>query len=567
MIAASGWGTDWPYVAAPFVFYFFTVFWLLVMGEHGDERNVVRAFFKRISYSLERLTGYPGWCMAGVLSGLLVLAVAVMGLYWDVAWHVDFGRDEQLFTPSHTMILLGLGGMVYAGIIAVIFATNDGADVGFRFSGLRIPRSALMFAVLGMGGVAAFPLDELWHRAYGIDVTLWSPSHLQLVAGGSLGPIALLLMILEGRRRAAPTALGHVIHATTAGAVLVGLSTFQGEFDFGVPQFQALYLPVLFALAMGFGLVLTRLALGPGGALAAVTAYLVLRAAIGVLVAGALNHTFPRFPLYLGAALAVEAAALVVGTRRTLRFAVAAGAAAGTVGLALEMAWVDASGWFEIEPSRLMVPGTVLGLVAAAAAAVIGAGLGRAWRHGAGEPSSPVPAAALAAAAAAVIVVLAIPLPRNVGEVDAVIRLQPEGEQARVGVELTPADAAEDATAFGIMSWQGGGRRWSALDEVAPGRYVSAEAVPVTGSWKSMVSLMRGDEVMAAAIYMPADEEIGASAVEALPERRVAFQRNTDVLLREATDGPAWPAVLAYTGVGLVTAFWVLLFALTARRG
>ncbi|MGH9150989.1 MAG: hypothetical protein ACRD03_01000, partial [Acidimicrobiales bacterium] len=353
MIAAAGWGTDWPYVAAPFVFYSFTVFWLLVMGEHGDERNVVRAFFKRISYSLERLTGYPGWCMAGVLSGLLVLAVAVMGLYWDVAWHVDFGRDEQLFTPSHTMILLGLGGMVYAAVIAVIFATNDGADVGFRFSGLRIPRSALMFAVLGVGGVAAFPLDELWHRAYGIDVTLWSPSHLQLVAGGSLGPIALLLMVLEGRRRAEPTALGHVIHATTAGAVLVGLSTFQGEFDFGVPQFQALYLPVLFALAMGFGLVLTRLAMGPGGALAAVTAYLVLRGAIGLLVAGTLNHTFPRFPLYLGAALAVEAAALVVGTRRTLRFGLAAGAAAGTVGLALEMAWVDASGWFEIEPSRL----------------------------------------------------------------------------------------------------------------------------------------------------------------------------------------------------------------------
>ncbi|MGH9151114.1 MAG: hypothetical protein ACRD03_01635, partial [Acidimicrobiales bacterium] len=177
-----------------------------------------------------------------------------------------------------------------------------------------------------------------------------------------------------------------------------------------------------------------------------------------------------------------------------------------------------------------------------------------------------VPAAALGVAAAAVIVVLAIPLPRNVGEVDAVIRLQPEGEHARVGVELAPADAAEDATAFGIMSWQGGGRRWSALDEVAPGRYRSAEAVPVTGSWKSMISLMRGDEVMAAAIYMPADPEIGASAVEALPERRVAFQRNTDVLLREATDGPAWPAVVAYAGVGLVTVFWVVLFALTARR-
>ena len=566
MIAAAGWGTDWPFVAAPFIFYFFTVFWLLVMGDHGDERNIVRAFFKRISNSLENVTGYPGWCMAGALSGLLVLAVAVMGLYWDVAWHIDLGRDKDLFTPSHTMILLGLGGMVYAAVIAVIFATNDGAPVGFKFAGLTIPRSALMFAVLGIGGVAAFPLDELWHQAYGVDVTLWSPSHLQLVAGGSLGPIALLLMVLEGRRQAQPTVLGHLIQATTAGAVLVGLSTFQGEFDFGVPQFQALYLPVLFALAMGFGLVLTRMAMGPGGAVAAVVAYLVLRGAIGLLVAGGLNHSFPRFPLYLGGALCVEVVALVVGTRRTLPFAVAAGAAIGTVGLALEMVWVDASGWFDIEPSALMLPGTVLGLVAATAAAVVGAGLGRAWRHGMAVDTDPMPGAALAVAAVAVLVTLAIPLPRNVGDVDAVVRLQPEGELAKVAVELTPADAAENATAFGVMSWQGGGRQWAELEEVAPGQYVSTKAVPITGNWKSMVSLMRGDEVMAAAVYMPADAEIGATAVEALPERQVAFARNTDVLLREAKDGPAWPAAAAYTGVGLVTALWILLFAFTGRR-
>jgi hypothetical protein len=230
------------------------------------------------------------------------------------------------------------------------------------------------------------------------------------------------------------------------------------------------------------------------------------------------------------------------------------------------MVWVDASGWFDIEPSALMLPGTVLGLVAATAAAVVGAGLGRAWRHSMAVDTDPMPGAALAVAAVAVLVTLAIPLPRNVGDVDAVVRLQPEGELAKVAVELTPADAAENATAFGVMSWQGGGRQWSELDEVAPGQYVSTKAVPITGNWKSMVSLMRGDEVMAAAVYMPADPEIGASAVEALPERQVAFARNTDVLLREAKDGPAWPAVAAYTGVGLVTALWILLFAFTGRR-
>ncbi|MGI8684128.1 MAG: hypothetical protein ACR2MO_03335 [Acidimicrobiales bacterium] len=567
MLAFAGWGTDWPFVAAPFVFYFFTVFWLLVMGDHEGETNPIRMFFRRISTALEDITGYPGWAMAGALSGLLVLAVAALGLYWDVAYHIDFGRDNQLMTPSHTMILLGLGGMVYAAVIAVIFATNDRTSVGFGFAGMRIPWSALMLAVLGFGGVAAFPLDELWHRAYGIDVTLWSPTHLQLVAGGGLGPIAVLLMLLEGRSQASPRALGRIIEATTGGAVLVGLSTFQGEFDFGVPQFQGMYLPVLFAVVMGFGLVLVRMALGRGGALTSVAAFLVLRISLALLVGGALNHTTPRFPLYLLGAICVEVVAFLLGTEKTLRFGLVAGAAVGTIGVAGEMVWVDASGWFDIEPSSNFLPALVLGLVAAAAAAVLGAGLGRAWRPvGAGDASTPMPLAALGVAGLAVVVALALPLPRNVGEVDAVIRLEPVGDLAKVAVDITPAGAADDATAFGVMSWQGGGTVWAELEKTGPGHYVTTKAVPITGSWKSMVSLQRGDEVMAAPIYLPADAEIGASAVPALPERTTPFVRNTEVLLREAKDGPAWPALLAYAGVALVASVWIGLFAFTGRR-
>ena len=565
MIAFAGWDTDWPFVAAPFVFYFFTVFWLLVMGDHEGLRNPIRMFFRRISTALEDITGYPGWAMAGALSGLLVLAVAALGLYWDVAYHVDFGRDNQLFTPSHTMILLGLGGMVYASVIAVIFATNDEAPVGFRFSGLHIPWSAVMLAALGFGGVAAFPLDNLWHEAYGIDITLWSPTHLQLVAGGGLGPIAVLLMLLEGRAHARPMVLGRIIEATTAGAVLVGLSAFLGEFDFGVPQFQALYLPILFAVVMGFGLVLARMALGTGGALSAVAAFIVLRGALALLVGGALNHTTPRFPLYLVSAICVEVVAYVLGTERTLRFALVAGATVGTIGLAGEMLWVHASGWFRLDPSGALLPAAVLGLVAATAAAVVGAGLGRAWRHGDGE-SSPVPLGALALAGVGVLVVLALPLPRNVGKVDAVIRLEPVGKLAKVAVDVIPADAADKATAFGVMSWQGGGTVWAELKETSPGHYATTKAVPITGTWKSMVSLQRADEVMAAAVYMPADPEIGASAVPALPERATPFVRNTDVLLREAKDGPAWPAMLAYAGVAIVTTVWIGLFTFTGRR-
>jgi len=88
-------------------------------------------------------------------------------------------------------------------------------------------------------------------------------------------------------------------------------------------------------------------------------------------------------------------------------------------------------------------------------------------------------------------------LPRNVGHVEATIYLTPVGQQAAVAVELAPADAARHATAFGVVSWQGGGRVSAKLNEVGPGRYVSSPPLPVTGDWKTMVGLQRGSEVMA----------------------------------------------------------------------
>ncbi|MDP8969126.1 MAG: hypothetical protein M3N52_01170, partial [Actinomycetota bacterium] len=521
----------WLFVAAPFLFYGLVVYLLALFGEHGEERNLIAIFFRRISWSLERLTGYPGWAMAGALSALLMLGVAVTGLYWDVAFHIDRGRDEVLFTPSHTMIVLGLGGLVYSAVIAVIFATLERAPVGLRFLGLQLPWSALTLAALGAGGVAGFPLDDLWHEAYGIDVTLWSPTHLQLVGGGALATLPVWLMLLEARPRGRPTLLGRGIHVLALGAVLTGLSAFQGEFEFGVPQFQVAYLPILVAAAAAFTLVLARVDLGPGGALKAVVAFLVVRGCIGLIVAGAFHHTLPRFPLYLVAAVCVEAAARALGTARRLRFALVAGTLVGTIGVAAEMVWVRASGWFPDSPPALS-KAVLLAPVAAVAAAILGAALTRAVGDRV-RLSWPAVALALVFLAAA----LAYPLPRNVGPVEAIVRLQPAGSSATVDVALLPPDAARRATAFAVVSWQGGGRVQAALLEVAPGRYVSSRPVPISGSWKSMVSLQRDDEVMAAPIYLPADPAIGASAVPALPERQVRFVRNTEVLLREAHGG------------------------------
>lgn len=555
---------QWAYVIVPFLVYGGIVAYLAVLGwdtgmRENLHRNPLVIFFKMISAGLERATGYPSWAMAGALSGLWSLGTAAVGLYWDVAWHIDLGRDKQLFTPPHTMIVIGLAGIIYTACIAVVFATLDNAPVKLRIQNLRIPYSALPMAALGIGAMVGFPLDALWHEAYGLDVTLWSPTHLMMVGGGGLATIATWLMLVEGRPAGRPTLLGRGILALSLGAILVGISCFEGEFDFGVPQFQVIFLPVLIGAAAGFTLVLARAALGPWGAIKALVAYLIVRGSVALIVWGALFHTFPRFPLYLASAVVVEAVAAWLGTDNRLRYALVSGVAIATVGVAGELAWVKLSGWGDLPANDprifFVVP------AAAIAAAVLGAALSKPIRA-----QRPVPALAAGLAGLILVGTVLALLPRNVGNVNATIRLTPVGQQATVAVDLQPTDAARDATAFGVVSWQGGGRVSAKLNEVAPGRYVSDRPVPISGDWKTMVGLQRRDEVMAAPVYLRADPEIDAPAIPALPQRQTAFVRNTTILLREQHPGPAWPGVLGYGGLAGVAAVWSALFAFVAHR-
>src|SRR2546423_1681781 len=244
--------TYWLVLGIPLAFYMACATTLNAIGR-SNQKNPVRYFFDSISEALERLTGIAGWAMAGALTGLLFLLVAAIGLYWDVAWHVDFGRDiGTRFTPPHVTILFGLGGLIFASFISIAFATAQEAPTKLRFGNLRVPYGGLLLGVMGLAAIAAFPLDNLWHYAYGLDVTLWSPTHLQLVTGGSMGTFAVVLLLAEALPFSKPKPFGRFWIVVACGAVLTAASTYQGEFDFRVPQFNPLYLPILtMAAAVG----------------------------------------------------------------------------------------------------------------------------------------------------------------------------------------------------------------------------------------------------------------------------------------------------------------------------
>ena len=69
--------------------------------------------------------------------------------------------------------------------------------------------------------VLAAPIDDLWHRLFGIDVTLWSPPHLLGILGGVVNSWGCLLIAREiYPEGAAPIVRGEAVNtATTYGWV------------------------------------------------------------------------------------------------------------------------------------------------------------------------------------------------------------------------------------------------------------------------------------------------------------------------------------------------------------
>jgi len=99
------------------------------------------------------------------------------GAYWDVQWHSTVGRDS-FWIPPHDLLY---SGVAFAGLLGLWFTWRDGIG---RAPGRAWPWGWTL-SMLGAGMlVSAAPFDELWHRLYGIDVTIWSPPHMAGVFGG-----------------------------------------------------------------------------------------------------------------------------------------------------------------------------------------------------------------------------------------------------------------------------------------------------------------------------------------------------------------------------------------------
>ena len=547
---------------------------LLYLGL-GHRSGRVAVLGRLASFS-ERVSGMPGWVAlpAAVAAGSLL--TALLGFLWDVSIHIDEGRDEgPLANLAHYPILGGLFGIFTAGFLACVLPLEPPSSSAIRVVGdWYAPLGGVIIVACGMFALVGFPLDDVWHRLFGQDVTLWGPTHLMLIGGAAMTLIGTAILVVEGGR-ARPVAHAHRLAPTVAwlrrvalsGGLLIGLMVFPVEFDFGVPQFRMVFGPVLVMLAAGVGLVATRIWLGRGAALGAVAFFLLVRGVVSLIVGPVFGQTTPHFALFVVEALAVEAVFLAQPRARPLTLGLWSGLGIGTAGLAAEWAWSNL--WMPIPWNADLLPeGAVLGLLAAVAGSLVGAWVGerlasderprlRATRYG----------AVAGAVAIFAIVGFALNKPAQEGVTASVTLTRAGDEVVTPTVTFAPPAAAEDTEFLNVTAWQGGGLAVEPLVAIGePGTYRTERPVPVGGDWKTIVRVSRGNTLSAMPIYLPDDPAIPAEGVPASASFERAFVADHEILQREQKEAAAWLTAFAYLTVASIALALLALLAWALHR-
>jgi hypothetical protein len=383
------------------------------------------------------MTARPGslWSHGVFALGLLAGLCFLGGGAWDVAWHVDRGRDG-FWSPPHLLIYGGLALGVAMPLVALLVGRptasrpeRELAGPTIRLLGARLSPAALVGGLGALLAIGAGPFDEAWHQLFGLDVTIWSPPHLQLIAGAFatvLGVVIGLSGEINRARADGATQLELPEMAQTLGFALmlnIALATL-GEFHFGVPRFPFYWHPILLPLVVLPTLAAAARAGGPWGATRAAVGSTLVGVGLRVLLLGVgRSATFVTLAL-LPAAVAFD---LLMRLRRggwAWPRPELAGALATLVLLYSQVDYLRAPSlvtW----PLGRMPWIVVVALLFGAAAAGLGHRLGAALRPAPHRRSAPpgrvwIPVGAASAAAGALVLVAALP---SVAAADNITRL------------------------------------------------------------------------------------------------------------------------------------------------
>jgi hypothetical protein len=519
----------------------------------------------------------PRWVALQVFLFTSTIICALFGFIWDVSLHIGNGRDAgPLANPAHYFILIGLFLLFISGMMAIFLPYDKPGPAAVRITRTwYAPVGGVLMALCGLYALIGFPLDDIWHRIFGQDVTLWGPTHLMLIGGAGLSLISVLLLEHEGGVAMGPHApkpgrfialFVKFLQYLSFGGLFIGLSVFQIEYDFGVEQFRLALQPMLIASAAAMVAVAARLVLGPGAAIIAALLAAGLRGVVALVVGPVLGAPVSWFALYLGPALVVELLALTPLVKRPLIFGAVGGLGVGTVGLWLESLWIGAVYRYPW-PTSMWGEALAMAVPVAIGMGLCGALLGLVLTG----KRLPRPAVSITAIVLTLVVIsgaVANGLRTEVREnANAIITLtdlpsDPGKRMVDADVQITPADLVSDDPAWvTILAWQGGlandrGLVINRLEPVGPGHYRSTQPIPVWGSWKTLLRVQDRTTMAAVPIFLPADPGIGAKELPAQAESTRPFVQEITVLQRERNlDHPAW----LFTVASLVVLFCMLV--------
>ena len=163
---------------------------------------------------------------------LVLGAIAsIVGTYWDIQYHVDIGRESFWIAPhlvvyGGTVLVLGASLLALRTVSTLSTAVRNKVRIAMRFIFMSV-----VFFLLGA------PIDDLWHRIYGLDVTVWSPPHIYLIVMGFCITLSLiyfqrLYLFLTRRDRVRHITIDELGLEFMCALGLVGLNIIFAEFEF-----------------------------------------------------------------------------------------------------------------------------------------------------------------------------------------------------------------------------------------------------------------------------------------------------------------------------------------------
>ncbi|WP_158885408.1 hypothetical protein [Amycolatopsis anabasis] len=558
---AGGAAFDQIAIVAGFTTLVFAAIAYVIWREGLGHRTIVG----KLADALAVAAGVPRWVALPALVHLASIASAGVGVYWDVSIHFDLGRDEgPLANPAHYFMFAGLLGFLAAGGFSLALADKRRPRRTFRLGrAWRVPYGAALITLSAFFAFAAFPMDDVWHRIFGQDVTLWGPTHILLMGGALFSFVGAWLLAAEARQVTGENRWLRGYEFGAALATLLCACLYTMEYDDGASQFPLLNHPALLAFCAAAVLAGVRARFGRGSTLLAVAIFAALRAVLALIVAGGFGLSLPHFPLLIAEALLIEGAALALSPeRRRLAFGALSGFLIGTIGVLAEYVWqgvFSAVPW----PANLLAWALPVAAVTGTAGGVLSAWLSARLDDIARDEPVRVPSlpggriAAVAVGVVAVVLGLTIP-PTADTRAGGTLALEDvksgPRREAVITVRTAPGDVAEGAIWFDALAWQGGGLIRVPMNPAGDGTYRSAGSLPVHGEWKTVVRLHHAPkDLVALAVHFPADPAIGAPGVPAVSGVTRDFVEEKKLLRPEEKDGvPGWLWTSGYLVVGLV---------------